>query len=275
MKPVFKPIGRRLALFVVLLLCASTAARAHDTWFEKLPTPRGQASAHGQLLLGTGNRYPVQESGVDMVYLTQQGCKTNTAASPAEPLSKVRNMDTALVLRAPTNAHTCWAQLQGFDVAMPGDKVALYFREIQAPGAVKEAWAAQQAQGLSWTERYTKHARVALSAAGFEAPSPMAVDMVIEGADPSASGLRMGQPLRLRVLRGGQPVAGLAVELQTRNSRWGVWRRTDAEGRALWPALPAGSWLARATELRLAAADASHGQRWESDFMTLAFEVVP
>jgi hypothetical protein len=273
-------------LACALLALGATRAQAHDTWFERLPAAQA-SDTRAQLLLGTGNRYPAQESGVDMIYLARQGCHkladSKGNSTNTEALSKVRNTDTALLLRAPAQAHTCWAQLQAFDVTVPADKVASYFREIQAPQALQAAWAAQQAQGLDWTERYTKHARIALSTTGMQERTPLAVDMVIESphsaastasAAPPGPQLRAGQPVQLRVLRDGQPVVGLAVELQTSSSRFGVWRRTDEQGRAQWPGLPAGSWLARATDLRLASADASHGQRWESDFVTLAFEVV-
>jgi hypothetical protein len=283
------PLTQRHARWLAsaTLVFGAASADAHDTWFERVAAAKG-SDMHAQLLLGTGNRYPVQESGVDMIYLARQGC--HRSASDAESsnsnsntvaLSKVRNTDTALLLHAPARAHTCWAQLQAFDVTVPADKVALYFREIQAPKALQDAWASQRAQGLDWTERYTKHARIALATTGMQDRTPLAVDMLIERsaspegtATPEGPHLRAGQPVQLRVLRDGQPVAGLAVELQTSGSRFGAWRRTDEQGRAQWPGLPAGSWLARATDLRPASANASHGQRWESDFVTLAFEVV-
>jgi uncharacterized GH25 family protein len=75
--------------------------------------------------------------------------------------------------------------------------------------------------------------------------------------------------LKFQVLREGQPLAGLDVELISAQVRTGFWLRTDAQGLAEVRLPLAGRWLLRATELRQT--DAAAG-RWESRFITLAFE---
>jgi hypothetical protein len=50
----------------------------------------------------------------------------------------------------------------------------------------------------------------------------------------------------------------------------GLWFRTDAQGRIRARLPLPGRWLLRGTDLRLSAVDAT---RWESQFITYAFEV--
>jgi hypothetical protein len=275
----------RLRLAAVICLCAAAApGEAHDTWFERLPANSEAPATH--LTLGTGNRYPLMETGVDIKYLASQGCWVAGAPATEQPLTRLRDNPKSLLLQTPAAAQSCWAQLQPFDLQITADKVPPYLREIQAPTSVQQAWASQKAAGLPWTERYTKHARIALQPDGLQQPSPMAMDLLVQ-APRAGQALRSGDTLHLQLLRGGQPVAGQALELQNAHTgvaagtgrnlggAVGLWRRTDAEGRASWPGLSAGAWLVRGTDLRLAAPAASHGQRWESDFITLAFSVEP
>ena len=239
--------------FAALLCGVAAAASAHDTWFRPLESPVGVRL----LALGTGNRYPVHETGVGAPYLARQGCAQGGQASAMEAL---RNDPRALVLRADSRAHSCWAQLVPLDVELVPAKVAVYLNEIQAPAQVRQAWADMQARGLAWREQYTKHARIDFDR--FDGPVPMAMDIVRESASD-------GQ-YRFRAWRDGAPLPGLALELISESATRGIWRRTDTEGRIRLPALPAGRWVLRGTDLRLSAADP---ERWESHFVTLAFEV--
>lgn len=249
----------------------SATAQAHDTWFERLPAAPGQV----QLALGTGNQFPVHESGIGAEFLVEQGCRIGGAASAAaatQALQPVRDADTALILRAPAGASACWAETAPFDVELAPDKIALYLREINASAELRATWAAMQSRGLKWKERFTKHARINLtgaSAAALAAPVPMALDVLLSSSGPQ---LRRGDTLTFRVLRHGQPLAGFALEMRGEASRFGVWRRTDAEGRVTLPAPPAGRWMVRGTELYVSPKTADE---WESRFVTLAFEVLP
>lgn len=253
---------------ILLLACltvGAAAAQAHDTWFRAL-SPEAGAPV---LALGTGNRFPVQESGVGAEYLERQGCRSQSAGDGAGPamsqplMSALRNDAHALILRGAAQARSCWAQLVPLEVELPADKVVLYLREVQADAALRAVWADMQRRGLPWKERYTKHARIDFGASAGE-PVPMAMDIVRE---KPANGL-----FGFRVLRDGQPLPGLAVEWVSASASIGIWRRTDAEGRVSVPALPPGRWVLRAIDLRLSAAEPDH---WESRFVTLAFEVPP
>lgn len=258
---------------ILLLAClgaGAAAAQAHDTWFRALSMEAGTPV----LALGTGNRFPVQESGVGAEYLERQGCSRKTArdgegsATSQLLMNPLRNDAHALILRGVAQARSCWAQLVPLDIELPADKVALYLREVQADAALRAVWADMQRRGVPWKERYTKHARIDFGTLGMSAgePTPMAMDIVREAPGNG----HLNGHLGFRVLRDGQPLPGLAVEWVSASASIGIWRRTDADGRVSVPALPPGRWVLRATDLRLSTTEPDH---WESRFVTLAFEV--
>ena len=246
---------RLVVLLAWLLVLAPAPAAAHDTWFE--------AAGPGELTLGTGNRYPVHETAVGSEYLQAQGCRTAAGPGSERVMQPVRLADQALVLRAAPQAAACWAQLVPLDIELDAAHVATYLHEVQATPAVRAAWRALQARGLPWRERYVKHARIELNQdLGATQPVPLALDVVRE---PRADGGWWFQ-----VLRHGQPLPGQAMELISHQAQRGIWRQTDAQGRIGVPALNPGRWLLRGTHLSLSTEDAT---RWDSDFVTLAFEV--
>ena len=260
---------RNKSLLVAGALLAAAAAgpaSAHDTWFQPLPGPGAQ-----QLALGTGNQFPLQETPVGAASLVGSGCRGSDGR--VAPLRVLVEAPTALRLQvAGTDAVSCWAQQSSFEVDLPADKVALYLREINPPAWVRGEWARLQAAGLPWKERYAKHARIELrgaggagGAGGAAQPVPMAMDVVLDERAP-----RVGQTLGFQVLRDGQPLADQAVELRGEMSRLGIWRRTDAEGRARIDPPLAGRWVLRGTDLRRSA---SVPDQFESRFFNLAFEV--
>jgi hypothetical protein len=219
------------------------------------------------LALGTGNQFPRQEVPVGAASLVGSGCRDSSGRSTA--LRVLRETATALRLQAPgADTLTCWGQQTAFDVVLPADKVALYLREINPPAWVRGEWARLQAAGLPWTERYAKHARIELRGAGGQAQAvPMAMDVLLDERAP-----RVGQSLSFQVLRDGQPLADQAVELRGEMSPLGIWRRTDAEGRARVDLPLPGRWVLRGTDLRRS----EHvPDQFESRFFNLAFEVQP
>jgi hypothetical protein len=255
----------RLSTLACLLVAACGTARAHDTWFERLPA--ATAPAPLQLALGTGTLYPLYESGIDARYLARQGCR---GAQGGSSLRALRNEAATLVVQARADAATCWAQLTPFEIELAPDKIELYLHEIQAGPALRAAWADIHARGLPWKERYTKHARIELAGDGampVPVPVPMSMDALLEDGPA-----RVGQPLHLRVLRDGRPLADFPVELRSELSRQGLWRRTDAEGRVQVTLPLAGAWILRGVDLRLSA---SRPDEWDSRFLTLAFTVQP
>ena len=87
---------------------------------------------------------------------------------------------------------------------------------------------------------------------------------------PSTGPLAPGGEAVFQVLREGRPLAGFNVELVNERSPIGLWHRTDAEGRIRARLPLPGRWLLRGTDLRLSTSDTT---RWESQFITYAFEV--
>lgn len=256
----------------------SAPARAHDTWFAVQP---GARAGELQLALGTGDRFPKQEFSIEPALLERQGCRF---AGRAPVLMKaVRQSATALQLQAQpvagaqrgqAAAITCWAQLQPLEIEIDAAKVQVYLDEIAAPAPLREAWREMNSRGVRWKERYSKHARLERLdrrlGGGDAAPAqpvPMLMDIVLESG---LDGVRVGDEIRFQVLRDGQPLPGQAIEMRSSQSPLGLWRRTDAQGRASLRVPLPGAWLLRGTDLRLSS---TVPDAWESRFVTLAFDV--
>ncbi|HET9976377.1 MAG TPA: DUF4198 domain-containing protein [Burkholderiaceae bacterium] len=247
---------------VLPLALAAAASHAHDTWFEPLPSPRKGETAFA---LGTGNRFPVFELGVDTRYFAKSGCRAGTRS---DRLGFVTYADKQTQLRTPLAgpALTCWLQLDPFEFELPADKIEVYFKEIRPNAAVLATWADLKARGLPFIERYTKSARYD-GASAAPAPTGTAMDVLREAP---AGALAVGTEATFQVLREGRPLADFNVELVNERSPIGLWHRTDAQGRIRARLPLPGRWLLRGTDLRLSTRDAT---KWESQFVTYAFSV--
>jgi len=263
----FRHLPLRRAVMTATLSGCTLGAAAHDTWFEPL-APSRAGEIH--LALGTGDRFPAQEYAIDPKYLARQGCH-RSRRDQVDAMQPLRVTATALVLRAPVSARSCWAQLTPFQITLPADKVPVYLLEINASADLRAIWAAQQARGLPWQETYTKHARINLGEVSAQSavPSGSGMDMLLQAAPGP---VRVRDKVVVQVLREGRPLAGLNVELRSELSPLGLWQRTDAEGRVTVQPPLAGRWVLRGTDLALSA---SRPDEWESRFITLAFEVLP
>ena len=241
-------------------MLAAGSAAAHDTWFAR--------DGAGNLNLGTGNRFPVPELGVDTAHFVLSACRSE--AGSLQPLDKLRYADKATVLRtklSASKAFTCFVQLKPIEIELPADKIGIYFKEIRPGAAVQKAWADLQARGLPFVETYTKSARIDVGAVSGPVPNGTSMDVLRE----APSGVpAVGSEATFQVLRDGQPLADFAVELINERSAVGLWSRTDAQGRIAVRLPLAGRWLLRGTDLRLSNGDPT---RWESQFITYAFDV--
>ena len=297
--------GTRIA--AVVLAAASGllpgAAAAHDTWLAPLPAAR---PGELRLALGTGNRFPVQETAVARQLLAAAACRGGDGglqdtpgaqvgkesprapgvlgvrgpAGAIRPLQPRREAAQALELALPAAgaALTCWARTAPLQITLPPDKVAVYLDEIRASEPVRQRAARLAARGVAWQERYTKHARLEwvdgegeLGGAGEHAaaprPAPMALDIVPDRARPA-----VGQAWGATVLRDGEPLPRFSVEFVHADTGLGFWLRTDDAGRVrVRPSLP-GAWLLRGTDLR---PHPTQLDAWDSRFVTLAVQVAP
>ncbi len=262
---------RRWAAALALAM-VSAAAPAHDTWFTTMPlNPRGQ----WVLALGTGTAFPVYETPVAAHQLAHSGCVGEAVRERPLRDAGTDVAGTALLLRTgrPVSAlaaASCWARLVPIDIQIDDPTVEIYLDEIQALPAVRARWAELKARGVRFQETYVKHARLEIdgeSGGPATALPELGLDARLE---TTPRPLRAGERVRIQVLRDGQPLAGLPVQFRSELSPLGLWRITDAEGRVETVLPLAGRWLLRGTDLR-PAADGS--DRWESRFLTLAFEV--
>lgn len=270
------PTPYRAAVRAAALLAAllPLAAAAHDTWFAPLKPARPDEL---RLALTTGNRFPLQETGVDRHALVAQGCRSADGVLRALVPRRDAARALELALPAPGAAQTCWAQTAPLRLTLPPDKVALYLDEIRAPKAVRQRAAELAARGVPWQETYAKHARLQWRRPGppphagphrAAPPSvPMALDIVPVSDRPVA-----GEPWSATVLRDGEPLPHFDVELVHAGTGLGFWLRTDEAGRVQVRPSLAGDWLLRGTDLR---PHPTERDAWESRFVTLAVQVAP
>jgi hypothetical protein len=260
-------------LVAAAVCAAATAAWGHDSWLS----PSRHDSPPGQLVLelSTGNRYPVQEFGSTAASVVRAGCAAPGGGALA--LRPLREHPQWLDLAAATGRRdqtsSCWLELASAEIELEPRLVDVYFAEIRAGAAQRQAWAALLARGVAWRESYRKFARIELASPSASArdlaaarrPVGMDLEIVVLGDQPIAA----GRALAFQVLRDGQPLADFPVELVSERSALGVWRQTDSQG-LLRHTLPfGGSWLLRGTDLRLAA---GKDGAWESRFVTLVLE---
>lgn len=255
----------RQCSLAVALLALGGSALAHDTWFEPLPAAsRGEVA----LALGTGNRFPVFELGVDTKYFVKSGCRRADGVARTLDWQRYTDKSTVLRVRDAGASLTCWMQLAPFEFELPPDKIEVYFKEIRPSAAALAAWADLKARGLPFLEKYTKSARIDL---GPQAVPTAAVGTAMDvRREAPAGAITTGAEASFVVLREGKPIADLPVELVNERSPIGLWHRTDAEGRIRARLPLPGRWLLRGTDLRLAPSDPT---RWESQFITYVFEV--
>lgn len=261
------------AALVAALVCTSQAGWGHDSWLSV--TRAAWQPGRAVLDLGTGTRYPAAEVGPFPASLARSGCSDGRRALPLQAgVRSERTLAVAASFAGGPAPLACWAELAAASIELEPKIVQVYFKDIQAPAPIREAWARLQSRGVPWQETYRKFARIELAAgAGVPAgtlsvarrPIGLDLEIVLLGDRP----VGLGEPLEFQVLRDGRPLADFPVELVSDRNPLGIWRRTDAQGK-LQHRLPfGGQWLLRGTDLRLSTA---RPDSWESRFATLVIE---
>lgn len=240
-------------------------AAAHETWLAPVP---GAAPGRPRLALGTGEQYPVQQSSPGP---QPSAAACRLADGRVQAMAVVRDTPSALLLEPPeAGARQCWASVAAHEVTLSPAKAAVYLDEIRASEAVRQAWATRLAQWgpaqAVWRERFVKHARIVLPGDARMEPaiaaSALPLDIVPEAVPAAPGGW-----LRVQVLRDGQPLPGLNLQVASAAAGVGFWLRSDAQGRAALRLPLAGAWMVRGTDLR------SEGESFASRWVTLTLEV--
>lgn len=263
----------RVAAACAILLLASAAARAHDTWI--LATPKGGAPGPSvRIDLTSGMAFPELEHGIGPERVTRAivrvGGESKTLAAPLPTRSSLRY---SLALAHPGFA-VFWVELAPRGLDLKPELIDEYLREIGATDSVGPRWRARP-DPKAWREVYRKHAKTFVRVGApppddgaWREPVGMALELVPE-SDPTA--LAPGATLALVLLKDGRPLAGLpvAAERGLKKARVRSFGTSDAAGRVTFQLDRPGPWLFAATELR------EKGAEWESDFTTLTVVVAP
>jgi hypothetical protein len=261
--------SRALLAAAVLLAFVATAS-AHDSWLRLSDT---DTAADLLLLeLDGGARYPRSEWPTPAARVAASGCIDARQRVALVPRAE---HPTSLELRARISRPgllACWVELKPQDIKIEPQLVQVYFDDIRAPAAVRQAWSQLQARGIPWTEVYRKFIRIELpqdgggDLAALRHPLGGPLELVPVGGAP----LRHGVEAEFLALADGKPVEGLAVEFVSRRSPIGIWRQSDGQGRLRFAAPFPGEWLLRSTALEIPRAP---DHTWHSRFATLTLRI--
>ncbi|MDX2192058.1 MAG: DUF4198 domain-containing protein [Gemmatimonadales bacterium] len=261
---------RSLTLTAAALAVAVGVAAAHDTWL----VPAAFAVRPGAtvvLAMSSGDRFPADGSAIRPERIADATLRLGGATTPITDRVVAGGHLRLRARVATAGVATLAVSLAPRDLDMDSTRVSHYLDEIGAGEAIRAAWAAMPAP-RAWRESYAKHVKtfVAVGAArdsSWREPVGQALELV-PLAHPLA--LRAGDTLRVRLLRGGTPLAGAAVGAAREGARHATLVPTGPDGVAALPLPRAGRWLLRATDLRL---PAGPDARWTSDFTTLVIAV--
>ena len=276
------------ALFLVL---AATMAHPHDTWLSG--PAAATAGAPMRFDLTSSGAFPAPEHAIEKPRVARSSCRVG--GQDVALAVGARGKQTLRLSASPASAGvaTCGLSLGPRTLDLKPADVAHYLEEIGASSTVGPKWEALPAP-RKWRETYVKHAKAftrvgdgaddasaqrtvdnerggalprrADDASGWREPLGLGLE-IVPLADPTH--LRPGATLEVRLLKAGQPLAGLAVRA-THQGKPASFATTDADGRASFVLDVPGPWLLAATELRPSAARPGE---WESDFTTLYLEV--
>lgn len=267
-----QPTSLARSVAVLALTAACTSALAHDTWLAA-EQRSVQAGAALHLDMTSGEHFPVPGSSIARDRIGHAACQQGATPFPLEP-GRRGAKELRLDAKPPAaGGVTCWVQLKPRPLDLSADLVALYLDEIDATADVRATWSAMPAP-KRWNETYTKNAKVIVPAVSSPPTSAAAPHRLTLEFRPEAD-LSAGQlagPLAVRVLRDGQPLAGLSVALASEAGGTPQRQRSDAQGRVVFATPAPGRWMLSGTELR--SLNAKEGT-WESQFTTLVFELLP
>lgn len=275
-----------LARRAIIVACAVSVAEAHETWLlPDDPHPAGPGNLTWSL--ASGMHFGEDGTGIAPERIVVARLHGDDGA--AQPLEVADTRDDVTVLQAATSAggvHCAEIVLRPRFLTLDPASIDLYFEEIGAPAAMREAWAASESPAL-WRETYTKYAKGMVRVGGAGAASAAAdatsgcwnahlghaLEFVPE-QDPTA--VAAGGDVSFLVLSDGEPAPGQAVGLVHKHldehdeHGHAPLQRADANGRVRFTLDEPGRYMLYATHL---VRSEREGEDWTSDFATLVFTV--
>ena len=265
-------MARAVAVCGLVLLALAPGVAAHDTWL--LPTRFAvEAGGSCRLEMTSGMAFPALDSAIRPDRVTRAALRLNGSIAAIRDLHPGRRALELSARPLGEGVAALWVELAPKALELSEAQVEEYLQEIGMAGTIGPKWR-NLPSPKRWRETYRKHAKTfvrvgaAKGDASWSEPVGMALELVPE-ADPTS--LAAGAILPIRLLRNGEPLAGLAVAVDRGGPNCRTFQTTDAEGRARLTLDLAGKWLLTATDLRQSAS----GSGWESDFTTLTLEVGP
>ncbi|MEM1187099.1 MAG: DUF4198 domain-containing protein [Pseudomonadota bacterium] len=270
--------NRGLHFFFSVFLAAGVGmmrATAHETWL----LPGGAELEPGrtvEFLMTSGMGFPALGAGIDRSRILDAVLMQGAERQNLVPSNAFKE---ALELSAvPGPGLACsWVQLRPRILEIPEkDSVEHYLGEIGAGDEVYEIWRSQ-GEGSLWRESYGKLARNYLvvgeradaGEAGCISERSAARFDILPLSDPTE--LSSGDALEIQVLFDTKPLAGQAIGFVREGASPEELVRSDAEGRVRLTIRGSGLHMIYATNLRRASR--AEDFNWESDFVTLSFNV--
>lgn len=262
--------GPALLAFAISLAAALPAA-AHETWLlpETFAPSAGEAL---QMRMTSGMGFPGMDSAIAPsrlreAVLLQNGERLNLTVAGT-------GSGALLLTTNPKESAACAAvKLRPRVLAIESKAdVEHYLEEVGAPQSVWEAWEATAATE-TWRESYSKLARSFLRGTPADEPCWDAAGGtrfdIVPAEDPSVLGAT--DSLSLRLTLDGAPLAAQAVGIVREGNEPAPLSRSNADGHLELKLSGPGRYMVYATHLRPVDMDNAN---WESDFVTLTFEVV-
>ncbi|MGH9510404.1 MAG: DUF4198 domain-containing protein [Terriglobales bacterium] len=258
----------RLSLVATLLGMTSTGSLfAHDMWLVT-----GVPGARGRVCARIGEHFPVSSNGVaaDRVDIFQ--VRSEAGAKPLTGVEGKKQLCAMLPASSPAGVaeiivHPRFIRLDAkdFNSYIEGEGFASVIAGRKRDGK-------DNAEGR---ELYSRFSKLLVGKVGDLATRPLGhVLEIVPEKDPAS--LAAGEPLSVRVLFRGKPLAGVRVSAayagaEMKGHDFPVTAETDAQGRALLKLDRGGLWYARLIHMIPAQDDPEVD--WRSFFATLTFEI--
>lgn len=256
-----------------ILFLASAGSTAHETWL----LPDDFSPAAGSLVefqMSSGMGFPAKGSAITPDRVVDASLANNLSIHALDP-QRATDGGLSLQALAKEGLNCVWVQLRPRILEIPDhDDIKHYLEEIGAGDSVWQHWNAEKDEDL-WKESYSKLARTYLRASASGATPDCTATAsksrfeILPLQDPTQ--LRAGGSLDLRVLFDGEPISGQSVAVVREGDQPQPLLSSDEKGLLKVQTTGIGRYMVYATHLRAIDRD---NFNWESDFVTLTFEVL-